>query len=346
MATGELTIKEYMSAPMVQKKISEMFTDKRLMDGFIQSVISIAGSDELLAVAEPRSVFNACLTAASLNLPINKNLGFAHIIGYKNNRKGITEAQFQLGARGFRELAQRSGQYQIINQGDVREGELIGRDRLTGELQFEWNDDDAERETMPIVGYFSYFKLSNGFSSTLYMSMDQIKAHGQRYSQSYKRGYGPWVDNFDAMALKTVSKLNISKNGPLSVDMQKAVAVDQAVIHDEGKFDYVDGDELAGEKAGDEAKAAIIAANTEAKDEDNSSNEQHDNEAESSSIPKQADQRASVQSDDKKKPKNEQPKINVKEEAAKRWNNKAKKKVEAEHEDNLKQAGLLDDKDS
>lgn len=262
MPNNALTIKDYIAAPAVQQKMSEMFTDKRLLDGFVQSVIAIAGSDELLAVAEPRSVFNACLTAASLNLPINKNLGFAHIIGYKNNKKGITEAQFQLGARGFRELAQRSGQYKVINQGEVRLGELIGRDRLTGDLNFKWCDDDAERDELPVVGYFSYFKLMNGFSSTLYMSMEEIKAHGQRYSQSFKRGYGPWVDNFDAMALKTVSKLNISKNGPLSVDMQKAVTVDQAVIHDDSKIDYVDGNELIDVKADEDEKADIIAANT------------------------------------------------------------------------------------
>jgi len=260
----QLTIKDYMSAPQVQKKMQDMFTDKRLLDGFVQSVISIAGSDELLAVAEPRSVFNACLTAASLNLPINKNLGFAHIIGYRNNKKGITEAQFQLGARGFKELAQRSGQYQVINQGDVREGELAGRDRLTGDLQFNWCEDDEEREQLPIIGYFSYFKLTNGFSSTLYMSKKQIEAHGKKYSQSYKRGFGPWADNFDAMALKTVSKLNISKNGPLSVDMQTAVVADQAIIREDGKYDYDDGREnLDDVKADDNKKAAILAANAE-----------------------------------------------------------------------------------
>jgi recombination protein RecT len=133
---------------------------------------------------------------------------------------------------------------------------------LTGDLKFNWNEDDAIREDLPIIGYFSYFKLSNGFSSTLYMSMDQIIAHGKRYSQSFKRGYGPWTDNFDAMALKTVSKLNISKNGPLSVDMQKAVTVDQAVIHDDDKIDYIDGDELANVTATDDEEAAILAANT------------------------------------------------------------------------------------
>lgn len=271
---NQLTIRDYMSAPQVQKKMADMFTDKRLLDGFVQSVIAIAGSDELLATAEPRSVFNACLTAASLNLPINKNLGFAHIIGYKNNKKGITEAQFQLGARGFKELAQRSGQYQIINQGDVRRGELVGRDRLTGELKFEWVDNDEERANLLVVGYFSYFKLMNGFTSTLYMSVDEIKAHGNRYSQSFKRGYGPWVDNFDAMALKTVSKLNISKNGPLSVDMQQAVTMDQAVIGDDGKAEYIDGtDMVTVTESADAAEEAILAANgaaPEAQPEDES----------------------------------------------------------------------------
>lgn len=257
-----LTIREYVTAPAVQKKMAEMFTDKRLMDNFVQSVISIAGSDELLAVAEPRSVFNACLMAASLNLPINKNLGFAHIIGYKNSRKNMTEAQFQLGARGFKELAQRTGQYIVINQGDVREGELKGRDRLTGELKFEWVEDDAIRQDLPVIGYFSYFKLKSGYASTLYMSLDEIKAHGKRYSQSYKKGFGPWVDNFDAMALKTVSKLNISKNGPLSIELQRAVEADQGVIRDDGA-DYVDGTDLASVNADEDKKKAIIEAHTD-----------------------------------------------------------------------------------
>lgn len=342
---SQLTIRDYMSAPQVQKKMADMFTDKRLLDGFVQSVISIAGSDELLAVAEPRSVFNACLTAASLNLPINKNLGFAHIIGYKNNKKGITEAQFQLGARGFRELAQRSGQYMIINQGDVREGELVGRDRLTGELKFQWKDDDAERAELPIMGYFSYFKLQNGFSSTLYMSLDEVRAHGQRYSQSYKRGYGPWVDNFDAMALKTVSKLNISKNGPLSVDMQKAVQVDQAVIHDEGRLEYIDGDELADVKADDEKKAAILAVNgVNSPDTAQETGNKLSDGLKDAGSPALASPKSEVVHEAKPAA----PKKSVKEMAAD-FVEKGKAKnatSKTDNETNLKQAGLLDDNDT
>jgi recombination protein RecT len=256
----ELTIKEYMSAPAVRTKMQEMLQSPELIRQFTTSVISIAGSDELLATAEPRSLFNACLTAASLNLPINKNLSFAHIIGYRNNKKGITEAQFQLGARGFKELAQRTGQYIVINQGDVREGEITGRNRLTGQIEFKWVEDDIIRMNLPIIGYFSYFKLRNGFESTLYMSVDELNAHGKRYSQSFKKGYGPWTDNHEAMCLKTVSKLNISKNGPLSVELQKAIVSDQAVIEDEDKLNYVDG-ELSDVNASEDQKAAIIAAN-------------------------------------------------------------------------------------
>jgi recombination protein RecT len=264
----ELTIKEYMSAPAVRTKMQEMLQSPELIRQFTTSVISIAGSDELLASAEPRSLFNACLTAASLNLPINKNLSFAHIIGYRNNKKGITEAQFQLGARGFKELAQRTGQYIVINQGDVREGEITGRNRLTGQIEFKWVEDDIIRMNLPIIGYFSYFKLRNGFESTLYMSVDELNAHGKRYSQSFKKGYGPWTDNHEAMCLKTVSKLNISKNGPLSVELQKAIVSDQAVIEDEDKLNYVDG-ELSDVNASEDQKAAIIAANkTDEVDED------------------------------------------------------------------------------
>ena len=331
-----LTIKDYMSAPQVQTKMKEMLQSPELIRQFTTSVISIAGADELLAVAEPRSLFNACLTAASLNLPINKNLGFAHIIGYRNNRKNITEAQFQLGARGFKELAQRSGQYSVIHSGDVREGELVGRNRLTGQMDFQWIDNDEERMKKPVVGYFSFFRLQNGFESTLYMSVDELKAHGKRYSQSYKKNFGPWVDNFEAMCLKTVSKLNISKNGPLSIDMQKAINVDQAVVRGDDKFDYVDGEEdLSNVKADDDKKAAILAANAE--------------EGEVVESPKK-DPAAEVgevfegAEDVTPKPKKEEKPKSVKEKAAE-WSAKRKSEKSAESKEG-EQGSLIDDKSS
>lgn len=260
--TKEITIKEYMSAPAVQQKMKEMLLDRDSIRNFSTAVMSIIGSDELLAKAEPRSLFNAALTAASLNLPINKNLGFAHIIGYKNNRKnGIVEAQFQMGARGFKELAQRSGRYKIIHEGDVREGEVKSRNRLTGEVEWNWNDSDEIRKDLPVIGYFSYFRLDNGFESTWYWTVEEVTAHALKYSQAFKKNYGPWVDLFDAMALKTVMKLNISKNGPLDINLQKAINTDQAVIDDDDTR-YPDGrDDLEDEKASPDKKSSIIAAN-------------------------------------------------------------------------------------
>lgn len=257
----KLTIKEYMSAPAVQKKMQELLLDNDSIRNFSTSVISLAGADALLADAEPRSLFNAALTAASMNLPINKNLGFAHIIGYRDNRKGIVEAQFQMGARGYKELAQRSGRYKIIHESDVREGEVKSRNRLTGEVEFDFIQDDEKRANAKVIGYVSYFRLDNGFESTWYWTIKEIEDHGRQYSQAFKKGYGPWKDNFDAMAKKTVMKLNISKNGPLDINLQKAMKVDQAVIRDDDKLDYIDGQEiLEDEKATDDEQNDIVDA--------------------------------------------------------------------------------------
>jgi recombination protein RecT len=251
------SIKTYLESDLVKKKIADILGKRS--GGFITSMLSLAGNDALLAEAEPASLFNAALTAASLDLPINKNLGFAHIIGYKNNRKGIVEAQFQIGAKGLRQLAIRSGQYKYINESDVREGELKSFNRLTGEVEFDWNDDLDIRGQLPVIGYVSYYQLHSGFSNTTYMSVEEIKQHATRYSQSFKSGYGPWADNFPAMASKTVAKRNLA-GGPMSVELQIALAADQGVLHDDGDVDYPDNEPTIDDVgADDDAQAAILA---------------------------------------------------------------------------------------
>lgn len=260
-------IKEFLAAPQIQARIKEMLGKKA--GNFVTSVISIAGQDALLADAEPRSLFNAALTAASLDLPISKSLGFAHIIGYKNNKRkdangnylpSIIEAQFQMGWKGFVQLAQRSGQYKKINAVAVREGQLVEQDELSGNI-YDWKAKTSEK----IVGYVAFFELQNGYRQELYMSTEDVTKHGKQYSQSFSKGYGPWKDNFEAMALKTVIKLLLSKWGPLSVDpvLTQAIEVDQAVIHDEGAS-YIDGNSLlADEEATEDEDAAILEANTD-----------------------------------------------------------------------------------
>lgn len=255
MASKELTIKEYLAAPAVMKRVEEML-DKRSSQ-FVTSVLALAGSDPKIMECEPRSLFNACLTAAALDLPINKNLGFAHIIPYKNAKKGITEAQFQMGWKGFVQLAQRSGQYKTISSTEVYEGQLVSSDPLRGN-KYDWNAKTSDK----IVGYVSIFVLTNGFESELYMSAEDMEKHAKRYSQSYSKGYEtPWKSNFPAMAAKTVIKLNVSKFGPMSVELERALLNDQAIIHD-NSIDYIDGtDLLEYEKATPDQRKAILAAN-------------------------------------------------------------------------------------
>lgn len=195
-----------------------------LQDGtpqFMASVLTLANSNKLLGECDPIKLYNCCLMAAALKLPFNQNLGQAYIVPFKG------EPQLQIGWKGFIQLAQRSGQFKCINCSDVREGEIVKRDRLTGEIEFDWLD-DAEREKKPVIGYVAYFELLNGYQQTLYMSKAEVEAHAKKYSQTYKQGFGVWKDNFDAMARKTLIKRILNQFAPLSVDMAKAMEYDQA----------------------------------------------------------------------------------------------------------------------
>jgi len=188
-----------------------------------------------------------------MDLPINQNLGFAYIIPYKGN------AQFQMGYKGFIQLAQRSGQFKTINVSDVRTGEITKIDRLSGEIQFEWKED---RLKLPVIGYVGYMELTNGFKKTLYMTIEELKAHGLRFSQTMKKGFGLWTSDFDAMASKTVIKLLLAKYAPLTVDMQTAQLADQAIIKGQDEFEYTDNvpelpEEVAKEKEKERLKKHI-----------------------------------------------------------------------------------------
>lgn len=268
------TVKSLFESPEIKQRISAIL-DKNAPQ-FITSVIQLVNSDKNLADCKPISVINAAMTAATLNLPLNNNLGFAYVVPY-NSRQGdgtwLKEAQFQLGYKGFKQLAQNTGRFAILNQTDVREGELKKQNRLTGEIDFEWIEDAEARLKAKIIGYVSYFKLTNGFVSILYMTDAEIEQHARQYSKVYKKdgtGGGLWKTDRNAMALKTVTKLNISKNAPLSiVDKNLAVALqaDQAVIREFNNetqtFDYVDNETQDAEYTEvthkDKADAAIDA---------------------------------------------------------------------------------------
>ncbi len=225
-------IKDFFDKPAVQAKMREL-VDKNAAS-FGTSIMQIVNSNAMLLDAEPMSIFNAACMAATLNLPVNNNLGFAYIVPYRN--KGRVEAQFQLGYKGFIQLAQRSGQFKRINTCPVydTDAEEDVYQRLTSLI--------PRKPSGQIIGYIAYFQLLNGYEANLTMTMEELEAHAKRYSQTYKRGFGVWADNFEAMAKKTVIKLLLSQQAPLSIEMQKAVLSDQSVIKDvtAEQFDYID----------------------------------------------------------------------------------------------------------
>lgn len=232
---------------------------------FVNNLTALVANNANLQVCEPYTVMFAAMKATALNLPLDNSLGFAYVIPYKDNKKGITVAQFQIGYKGFVQLALRTNQFAVIPHAtDVREGELIRRNRLTGEYEFKFIDNDEERMKLPIIGYVSHFKLMNGASSTFYMSKDEMEAHALRYSQTYRsktdyiKRSSKWTTDFDAMAMKTVTKLNLSKYAPLSVELADAINADQSVMFKNiNNYEYVDNDKDVEE---DMAKAQEVAA--------------------------------------------------------------------------------------
>lgn len=221
--TNEVT--RYIKDENVGKRINELLKDRAPQ--FTTTLMAALNSNKALNSCEPQSVLTAALTAASMDLPINQNLGFAYLIPYKNKDGDV--CQFQMGYKGFIQLAQRSGYYKTINATEVREGEIAKIDRLSGDIEFEWIEDDKEREKAKVVGYVAYFKLLNGFEKSLYWSVEKCKAHATRFSKSFKFGGGLWKDDFESMAIKTVLKQLISKYGPLNTQLQEAIVKDQTI---------------------------------------------------------------------------------------------------------------------
>ena len=215
---------------------------------FVNNITALVANSTGLQACDPLTIIYAGIKATALDLPLDQNLGFAYVIPYADSKTGKVDAQFQLGYKGYIQLAIRSGQFQAINVTEVREGELQDFDLLTGETRFTAK---PNRETLPVIGYVAYFRLTNGFSKCLYMTCDEVEAHAIRYSKAYnndkrnrKRG-SKWTTDFDAMAKKTVLKLLLSKYAPLSVEMQNAIKSDQAVIDERGEAHYIDRDEYA-----------------------------------------------------------------------------------------------------
>ncbi|WP_196602108.1 recombinase RecT [Pectinatus frisingensis] len=193
---------------------------------FISSLISLVNSSNDMQACTRASVLAAAMTAATLKLPINPNLGFAYIIPYKHKDKSgkviEIQAQFQMGYKGYIQLAMRTGKYKALTVNEVLEGEITSFNRFTDVMTFGQATSDK------VVGYMAYFKLVNGFEKYLYWTIEKVKAHGQKYSFAYRKGYKDclWITDFDSMAKKTVIKQLISKYGIMSVELQNGLEND------------------------------------------------------------------------------------------------------------------------
>lgn len=223
------TLKGMLEMPAYKNKFNEMLGKKAA--GFMSSIIAVTNNNKYLAKANPATVIGAAAQAAMLDLPINQSLGFAYIVPYGS------EAQFQLGYKGYIQLAQRSGQYVDIGAKTVYEGELEYENRLLDKFKF------GERTGDKVIGYLAYFRLTNGFEKMLFMELDEMIAHAKKYSKNYKGGTDKWgLTDFNTMAEKTVLKRLLSKYGPLSIEsiqMSQALANDGGVIsmNKDGEFD-------------------------------------------------------------------------------------------------------------
>lgn len=230
--TNELTHKHFFNSPAVKQKFSEV------LDGngqqFVASLLSIVTNNNLLAKATNESIMTAAMKAATLKLPIEPSLGMAYIVPYNRNEKQgntwvkINEAQFQMGYKGFIQLAQRSGQIRNINCDIVYKEEFLRYDKVYGTLHLK----EEQVDSGEVEGYFASLELINGFRKMIFWKKEKVIAHAQKYSKTYDKQIGdfksgtPWKTEFDAMAQKTLIKELLSKYAPLSIELQEAIMAD------------------------------------------------------------------------------------------------------------------------
>lgn len=228
MANNNLPqLKQTLNAPSVKAKFEEML-GKRAPQ-FMTSITSVVHNNALLQKAEVNSIVMGSAIAASMDLPLNPNLGYAALVPF--NSKDGCFAQLQIMVKGWTELFLRSGQCQSIICETVYDGQLVKKNKFTGEYVF---NEDAKKSDK-IIGFMAYFRLTNGFEKYEYMTIEEVKAHAQKFSQTFRKGAGIWKDHFEEMGKKTVLKKLLTKWAPKSIEMQQMAIFDQAVV--DGKVD-------------------------------------------------------------------------------------------------------------
>lgn len=274
---------------MYKNLINSTLQDPKRVSRFIASISSAVATNPVLQECDAHSILNGALVGEALNLSPSPQLGQYYLVPrniaikdsngkviYKVDGNGnklkddrghwiketVKQAQFQIGAKGYKQLAMRTGQYLDLDVIHVKQGEFLGRDKFTGKYRFEFIEDEDARENTPIIGYLAYFELLNGFKKQLYWTVAKMEKHADTYSDAFnlaaykllKNGEikeadmwkysSHWYKNFDEMADKTMIRQLISKWGIMSIEMQDAVTKDMAVIDKDGNAGYVDNEDL------------------------------------------------------------------------------------------------------
>lgn len=274
--TGIKAFNNLIGSDLMKAKIYQMVGRTDAQE-FITSITSAVNSNPALAECDSQSIISAALLGQSLHLKPSPQLGYFYMVPYNNSKKKCKEAQFQIGYKGYLQLAIRTGEYVDIDAMEIRQGEYLGRDKRTGKPQFEFIEDDGVRENLPVVGYMAYFEMKGGYIKQLYWSKEKMLNHADKYSQAFsknqkqvstkydektkvsyedyeKGNYNEkdewmyssfWYKNFDEMAKKTMLRQLLSKHALLSTEaLTRAVESDMAVIKEDLTPDYIDNEPI------------------------------------------------------------------------------------------------------
>jgi recombination protein RecT len=238
---GKQTFSAFITNDAIKNKINQMVGGK---DGqtFITAILSAVSNNPQLAECEHGSILSAALLGQSLNLSPSPQLGQYYLVPFNNSKQGTKVAQFQLGYKGYVQLAERSGYYKKLNVIAIKEGELVKFDPLNEDIEVKLIEDEEQRENAPTIGYYAMFEYQNGFRKAIYWTKSKMENHANKYSMGYKakKGYTFWEKDFDGMAYKTMLRQLISKWGIMSIDLQTAIEKDMGEVKEDGTVDYID----------------------------------------------------------------------------------------------------------
>lgn len=257
-----------------KKMINQTLGDPKKAERFVAAITSAVATTPALQECEAKSIVAGALLGETLNLSPSPQLGNYYLVPFKDKNAGVSNAQFILGVKGYKQLAIRSGQYKKINAMEIKDGELIRYNPFDDEIELQYIEDEELRDSLPTIGYYAMFELHNGFRKVLYWSKEKMIRHADKYSAAFskdaKGGKFPkvsyadfcsgkydkkdswlyssfWYQNFDEMGAKTMLKQLLSKWGILSIEMEKAIKADGGVVKENGTIDYVDSPENAPE---------------------------------------------------------------------------------------------------